>query len=292
MNDQLRMRRILWIGGLGSVLLLAVYVWIYTAVPFSGFINPAAEITWNDFWVNLLTVLAAAFSAVTATLVLRCYERKEPLHLVWLSFAIGLWIWCAAELTWMVYNLAMGEVPNPSLADLFWVIAYVFFTIAFVRQYAMIYRPSQRKRFLVGCLGWLAILLLTLVIALLPLKFDFGSLTLSSLVNIFYPVADFAIAVGSLYFIINFRRGAMTRPWLGLFAFAVADSVYAWLYESGMYTFSTLNENTVSAVSDTVYVAAYLILAMGLLMHFLLVRYGPLTLTSPKLDAAAKSSTN
>lgn len=115
------------------------------------------------------------------------------------------------------------------------------------------------------------------------------AITSSKLVNYFYPVADFAIAVVAVYFIISFQRGALTRPWLGLFVFAVADSTYALLYESGMLTFTASTQNTISVLADTIYVAAYLVLAIGLLAHYLLVKYDPNEPAPSKLDAAAKA---
>ncbi len=145
------------------------------------------------------------------------------------------------------------------------------------------------KRILAAVIGWVSILGLTFLVSFVTNGSDIHSVTLSSLINIFYPVADFVVALVALFFIINFRGGALTRPWLGLFAFAVADSVYAWLYETGLYTFKSVDINSISIFTDTIYVAAYLVLAIGLLMQFLLVKYGPSAFIPSKLDAKSES---
>lgn len=282
MKNQVNLKPLYWVSVIIATLMLTAYPLIALFFPFNTSINAEAEITWNDFWLDILTILPALLGALLATLVTRSYQRSEPARGIWLYFSIGLWLWCLAEIVWTVYNLTLGDVPTPSIADLLWFIGYVAFSIAIFRQYHLIYRPSRQKEYLITGAIWLGILFLSSLITWMVAGFDITAVTFSGLVNIFYPVVDLAVAVAVLYLVRTFGRGAMMRPWLGLFIFAFADSIYAVLYETGIYTFTALTGNAASIAADTVYMAAYLSLTLGLFFQFLLVNYGPAILIKQK----------
>ncbi len=73
----------------------------------------------------------------------------------------------------------------------------------------------------------------------------------------------------------------MARPWAGLFVFALADVLYAWLVESGLYATSAETGNLLSLIADTSYIAAYLVIALGFLSFFLFIRNEQKTIPLP-----------
>jgi hypothetical protein len=68
--------------------------------------------------------------------------------------------------------------------------------------------------------------------------------------------------------------GAFSRPWLGLLAFAFADFLYAWAEISGVYSWGINQANLLSTITDVAYLGAYLILGLGVLSHWVFLRYG------------------
>ncbi len=92
----------------------------------------------------------------------------------------------------------------------------------------------------------------------------------------------------TLIFVIHFGRGALARPWLGLFIFVIADSIYTWLFESGLYAFSSAAVNIPSLIADSTYITAYLILSLGCLMQYLLVKYGSKAFQAPRQPSGLK----
>src|SRR5512133_1498428 len=128
-NAQDTSRRLYGLAMIASVGLLVVYVIIYLLQPFSEF--------WNNFFSDFFLQIASFFAAGIATMIWSYYEKTDAPRLVWGPFAIGLWLWFAAELAWGILNLTVGEVPV-GLPDVFWVTAYFLLGFALLNQYKIL----------------------------------------------------------------------------------------------------------------------------------------------------------
>jgi hypothetical protein len=279
----------IWLSTLGAsaagiFVCLAFYAILYLIEPFGAPFFGSPDLTWNDFFTNFLTILAAGAAALAASAVWKQYRVGESGSVIWFFLAAGLWLWTLGEALWAVFNLTIVEVPAVSIADIPWLVGYLCFTISLERQYAVIYRPTVRARRLAVYGVWTGILAAAVLVAGLGSGFRWQAETFSAFLQALYVIADLTIAVLAFLLVFIFRGGAMLRPWLGLFLFALADGLYAWLYESGMYAFTAAAGNLPSLTVDTLYVAAYLILAFGLLAHYLLLKVGPAS--SPKIRGA------
>jgi hypothetical protein len=71
-----------------------------------------------------------------------------------------------------------------------------------------------------------------------------------------------------------FRGGMIGRPWIGMVVFGVSDFFYAWAFQTGIYAWSLENSNLLTLAIDASYLSAYLILWLGFVNHWLLIRYG------------------
>ena len=56
--------------------------------------------------------------------------------------------------------------------------------------------------------------------------------------------------------------------------FGLSDLLYAWAEKTQLYEASAESGNFLSLLIDTTYLAAYLILGIGFLGHWVLLRYG------------------
>lgn len=245
-----------------AVIFIAAYIAIYLKGSFPGM--------WNDILLNLLLILSAAFAASVATMLWLHYERGETPRRIWRYFAIGLWLWTVAELTYAYLDLTREEV-GIGLPDVFWVSAYIFFAHALFIQYRLLANPNRQdllKRVGLAALGFVVLYLL---VYRLLISFIHVSSQPDVLVNAFYPVADLFLAVIAIWLFRHFSGGAFARPWLGLLAFTFTDFLYAWIDTSGLY--DQANSNW-AALFDTTYIVAYLILGLGLLSQWAFLRYG------------------
>ena len=261
-NTSLRLYRS---AGIGAILLLAVYIIIYWFQPFSEF--------WNNFFSNFFLEIVALFAALIATMIWLYYEKTDAPRSVWGPFAFGLWLWFAANLVWGILNLTVGDVPI-GLPDVFWVISYFIFGLALLNQYRILFQPTNRTFWSRVLMLVLALLALTLVIYIVVISLVEMPDKLDAVVNSFYPAADILLAGIALWLAHKFTGGAFARPWVGLLIFSFADFLYAWLVASGTYAWSLNQGNLFSTVADVVYLAAYLVLCMGVLYQWLFLKYG------------------
>lgn len=265
--------------GLVAIALLSViYILVYQLEPFSTF--------WNDVYLNLAIVIPAIVGAFFAAQVVRQFQPGEPPRQVWKYFALGLGCWTCGEALWSLTYFLTGDVPTPSVADIFWLVGMPLFTVAFVLQYRLVYGTPWAKE----ASGLLIIFGAVLVASTL------GTYLLhqgargaertwgQSFLDIFYAVTDLAFALAGLGLTRAFGRGMWGRVWLALLVMALSDALYSWATFSGIYALSVETGNLLSLVIDLTYTLAYMLLALTCYLQYLLVRYGPTLAPLPGAD--------
>lgn len=243
-----------------AIILLAGYVIVYQYSPF--------EAPWNDVILNTLNALSAAFAAGAATLVFFHYEIDDMPRIVWKNLMIACWLWFIGEVNWGYFAVVRGEVPLGA-ADWGWVLGFIFFTLALYQQYSLI-TPTKKNLYRNIAIGaWIAALLIPLAFIYIANTLDF-----QAYIDFFYPVADLAVGIAGILLVFTFRGGSLMRPWIGLVVMGFADFLFAWAEQTGIYAWSVGDSNLISLFIDSIYIAAYLILALGFMGHWILIRYG------------------
>ncbi len=211
--------------------------------------------------------LIALIAAVATGFVVFCYrqfEKTEKPGRVWFHFALGVGLWTLGEVLWLVYSMFTDEVPLPSMGDVAWLSGYIFLTTSLLIQYRLIWgiHPRQERQILL--LIGSAILVGSALIAYGTENQD----RMAVFINTMYPLADLALALAALKLAHTFGTGQWGRPWQALLVFALADAVYAWFIELNVY-----GENLIlTSLADTIYFAAYIVLAVACYHQYLLVK--------------------
>lgn len=242
--------------------LLGAYFYLYQYSPLEPVVN--------DLVLNSILTLSALIVAIVATLTFLQYQPEDRPRRIWMNLMIAGWLWFLGEFLWQVYAFFnKNDVPVPSIADACWVIGFIYFTIAFYHQYSLVTPVSKDtiRTFAIGV--WL-------LVWLIPALYlsTVNSFAVDYLVEFYYPFADLAVGVAGLALVFIFRGGALMRPWIGLMVFGLSDLLYAWAEKTQIYAVSAEGGNLLSLVIDTTYLAAYLILGIGYLGHWILLRYG------------------
>jgi hypothetical protein len=226
--------------------------------------------------------LPLVLSLVGAVLAFGLYRRQTPNRggaFVWVAMGIGLLCWAFGELAWFLYAVAENvEAPYPSVADLLWLIGYVplFFAIAapYVALRASI--PVRGRRFLVAVLVAMGILLIGVVIYPILSSPEAGT-PVEMAVTIAYPVADLFLLSIAIALVMVFLGGQVALSWGliagGILLFAVSDLLFSYGGWYGLY-YPGGQLNFLSAAFDILYIAAYLVLIIGLFLRFRLPEPG------------------
>jgi hypothetical protein len=257
--------RTLWLAYLASILFILLYVVIYWSEPFSEF--------WNITLTNLFLITASFGAAFMAFLIWRLYDKTDSPRRVWAPITLALIFWNVAELTWGYLNVTQGEVPI-GWPDFFWIVSYPIFGWALFQQYQILTQYPLRKLLTRSLIVILFVVAFTMLTYLVITSLTGSPRDLDAVVNSFYPVADFALAVLAIRLARDFIGGAFSRPWFGLIVFAFSDLTYAWLEISGLYTWSIEQGNLLTTISDVVYLGAYLVMGLTLLYQWLFLKYG------------------
>lgn len=252
----MQQRSILYLAIVFALAILVGYTYVYQVGPLSE--------NWNDVLVYAADPFVTLLAAVSVTAVLFCYRRDDKPYLIWLYFTISMWFWVFAEAAFAYLSFILGDAPPPGVSDLLWFLGYGTLVIALYYQYQLV---AKEKIAL-----WKPVAVSICVVLLTPLLLLLLNIPISlkSFVDYLYPVVDFAICIVSFRLYIVFGGGKLSRPWMGLFLLGIADSIWAWLALSG----GDLADQF-SIIGDATYVAAYLILAIGFLRQYLLLRFGP-----------------
>jgi hypothetical protein len=267
----------LWLVCLAAAVTVAAYIYFYVGQPLSG--------QWNDVMEALLICLAAISSAVAATFTWRHFPAADrgPRN-VWGNFALAFWFWAGAEAIILGYLLLGIEPPLLTAADVLWMAGYIFFGGALIHQYHLVYRSSRTQETAVALGVAAAVFVVSLavtalVIALIPSEKTW----LEMFVSILYPFLDLAVGLAALRLVYVFGGRLWSRPWFGLFVFALADGFYAWLVVAGIYDYFVATGNPLSLAADVLYLAAYLVVTIACYSQLLLLRFGLPRLAVPEV---------
>jgi hypothetical protein len=244
-----------------AAVLFAVYIYIYQQAPFND--------PWNNVALNIITALSALLAAGVATAVYLHYHPGDFPRKVWLNLMIGSWFWFFGEAVWGVFAYLWTEVPTPSIADAGWIGGLLFFTFALYHQYLIIFPAYQQKIIGIAAGAWVVALTVPAVALLAIGAFEWGIY-----IDYYYPIAELAMSIAGVALVVAFQGGALMRPWIGLFIFGVSDFFYAWAEQFGLYEWSAANNSLLTLAIDASYLAAYLILGVGFLAHWILINYG------------------
>ncbi len=256
------------LSALVIIFVILAYIAIYQWQPFDEF--------WNNNSLNILTILSASLTVFGCWKILSTYSKDEAQYKIWRSFTIGFGLWLSAEIAWAYLNLTLGEVPVPSLPDYLWLAGYPFFGLGFIYQYRLLFNttPQQEQ------LGFWSLIIFSLIITAGIQLMNEQPFEIAAYVDLYYPVGDLITGIVALRLAWVFRRGILAWPWLALMLFGVSDALFAWLAQTDTYAYSAENGNVLSMLTDASYLAAYLILALGFMGQYFILKYGPWALSN------------
>ena len=264
-------RRPLFAFGFASILAMALYSVIYIGYPFS----PLA----NDLWLNAIYLFSVISPAWIASAVRSNYDANDSPGKIWVYFLIGFWSWAVAEIIWIGYNMAVGEVPHVNLSDPFYLAGYILMTFAIASQYRQTRQQGVMSERALVLLLWLTMLLVSVLIFFVTeLAYTPSSSAaeqVGAFLNIIYGVGDMTLALTALILVTRFQGGALGRPWWGFIILALADIFYGWLAQTGAYDYQTLTGNLLRLSSDLIYMLSFLVIAYSFLRQYVLLKFGP-----------------
>jgi hypothetical protein len=188
---------------------------------------------------NLAKIFSLFVCGISLTLTQNKFKPEDSPERAWNFLAGGMWIWFFAQVIFGYYKLVAHTSPYPSLADVFFVIAYAPLLVGLIfliMDFKSTGLPMGSSR---SYMIQAAILLVVYAILFKTLLWDLlvnpnDSVTLKAL-NVGYPTLDFVLlALSSILVRIAWalRGGSLARSWVflcaGFIALGVADIYFAY----------------------------------------------------------------
>ena len=230
--------------------------------------SPAVKLVSDGFPLLLsLTGVGVAF-------VLFRREIRNPVGArVWGSMALGLGLYSLGEAIWSVYELVLHqEVPYPSIADVAWMAGYIPLAVSLVIQFGSLRATvSTAKKTLIALFGAVMIALAVWLVILPILTSPDAGKPVEVFFSIGYPVEDLVLLVLSATLVLTLFGGRLAVSWGsiagGILLLALSDLLFSYGTWNNLY-YPDGKLNLLSAAFDTLYIGAYALWNIGLILRW------------------------
>jgi hypothetical protein len=220
------------IGALCAWIAIAAATWLFGAAWFAE-----VDVITTLSFSALMIIASIALGAVFLLVLGGTYKISSSMGKVWAFLGIGMLLWLAGEIIYYLYDL-QGVEPFPTIADVFYYIAYLPLTAGLVIQMRLLKLSlATAEKILVIVLS--AIVSLVIIYFVLWPAIDAFIATpddpLSLVAGALYPALDIVLLICVFMVSAKLRHGKINAAWIlilaGLVLTTVADSLY-WIADN------------------------------------------------------------
>ncbi len=223
--------------------------------------------------IQSLSFIFSVAAALIGLYTSRAYGSKSAIGRALILITAGFVCWAVAEAIWYISNrLIEGGITSPSLADVFFLLAYPFFGAGIYHGFvvARVKLNTVNKSLLYTVLLTSLVLTGLVVYFILFKAYESTAEPIANIVNIGYGLGDLVMIILSLLAILvasEYKGGKLALLWgvmaLGFLLVLVADIVYA------IYGEQFLNDIKPYTYIDLLWIAGYLLPAYGMIDNYL-----------------------
>jgi hypothetical protein len=218
---------------------------------------------------DLSAVAASLFALVLMSYALATFSRKDKQRAGWILLTVGIALYFLGEASWGYIELVMGiEVPFPSIADLFWLVAYapLFAGLLLIYRRLSVKLTAYERAIFVGCGLFLIFISFAFLLRPIIQSTDIGAM--EKFLDLAYPTLDIFLALPALAVLLIYGRGLLGRTWLliglGFLFFTVADLLFSYLTWTEKFRTGSL--------VDLLWLAGYVLIAVSAINQIGLVQ--------------------
>jgi hypothetical protein len=203
-----------------------------------------------------------------ALLAFACRDRLDqgnPARPAWALLSAGLFATLAGQLSLAPYQLVAGETPFPSVADIFYLLAYPFLIAAFLVFLRAHHESGFSTSSLVERLSTVAVMAIvggTIVVRVLRPVAASGGEVLDLMLNVAYPVLDLVLLMPLALLLRMALRMRGSRVG-GVWALLLAGFVFLALGDISFAYFTQLGEQHLDPYVHATFLLSYGLVAGG-----------------------------
>jgi hypothetical protein len=213
-------------------------VWFLLAAACPIIYNISADQQSILIFGNLAKIFSLFVAGFSLTFTTNAYTPGEPAKRAWTLISAGMWIWFFAQLIFAQYKIVLGLSPYPSIADIFFVLAYLPLfagVLVLISDFRNTGLPmGTRNSYIIQSVLLLLLYALLFFKWLHPLATNDDPIA-TKFLNVGYPTCDFVLfALTSVLIRISWalRGGSLAKTYIALalsfIMIAVADTIFAY----------------------------------------------------------------
>ncbi len=222
----------------------------------------------SSAWLEMIPLALASYAL---------YRTRRPGALAWFMLALAMLSYTFAQTTWAILDeiVEPGNVPVPSLADLFYLLQYPFFFLA------LAFMPGARRKGQPGIARVKVVLDSLLLMAagtalswyfiLAPFYLQSTQSAIGKATNLAYPVGDLGLLFGLAVVMSRQGRSSAGKTALRILIFAVVFLIIAdsWFLYEELYSVAI----SAGQPPDGFWIACYLLFAIAGLVQYRLAQH-------------------
>ena len=261
--------RVLGPGLAAATLLFVGWGLVPHATVFAGVLSPARMVALAAVLKLVLLLAGAAWSARTRALL----DADNPVRPAWTLLASGIFCNVLGQAALAPYQLAGADTPFPSLADVFYVLAYPLIGAAlfrFVGAYREAGYPMGSRRQQALLMSVTAVVCAALAVVVLRPVLLAEMAPLDKALSAAYPLLDLALLVPLAVVLRTtwqFRGGSVGTAWIvivsGIVFMCAGDVLFAY--------FAALGLKGLDPFVHAAFIVSYGLIAAGVRRHLALL---------------------
>ncbi|PJC51216.1 MAG: two-component sensor histidine kinase [Nitrosopumilales archaeon CG_4_9_14_0_2_um_filter_34_16] len=210
--------------------------------------------------IGIYAIIPAILAIISSYVAVKEWKNKTRNKFAMMFFAGGIICWFIAEQAWTVTEVIFDQDPFPSIADVFYLLAYPFFVGFFILFLKPIKTDISRNIILFS-----VAISLVFVIPSLYVLMDYyqEDTSLAFGIGILYPIFSSVLLFFILLGITYFFKGNQTNFWIMIFIGFLIDSI-----ADTLFLFTIIDDSYYDGhITDLLYLIGYLFYIGGLVFY-------------------------
>lgn len=199
---------------------------------------------------GLCPIILSFFATLILSFTVQRFKTWDSARLTWFLLLLGTATFCTGECIYFFLEVIQGVNPDelyPSVADIFWCSAYIFFLAGMLNMITGYFKSGLplekwKQNLIPSGIVFIAIVGIMYKFLLQPIALDEETGSLEKFLYFFYPISDLLMILPAFFLIYItrlFGKGMLSKPWrvlaLGFLIMAVADMSYSYLDWQDLY---------------------------------------------------------
>ena len=220
-----------------------------------------------NIFQTIIMAIAAGIAGIFCIYLGIRYKLSTSTGKVWLLIGLGMFGWLIGDIIYSYYELYLDEPPFPSIADVFYLGAYLPLSLGFIIQTRVLEMELKNsEKIMIGIIYSIICILVIITVLFLPIQDWYGGEAIPSeelpsvIIGALYPIFDLFLLICVMVVLVKLRGGKINLAWIlliiGFLIMIFADILYNWKE-------NVIGEALNWEIYDLLFLFSYMFISMG-----------------------------